>query len=105
MTNKEYLASLLGFAPSNPNSIEAALIDAGINGADTYVAGNSVTLKIAAIQVLKILLSTADITKGTGETAFLHKYDRDAILKRIAQLEDEVGITVGRPAITGRSPW
>jgi hypothetical protein len=102
MTNKEYFQSLLGFAPG-PNVADAAMLDAGINGSSTYVVSNSAALKTAAIQVMRVLLSTADTSNNV--TGFSIKYDRAAILKLIALYEDDLGITAGRPIIKGRSVW
>lgn len=103
MTNKEYLSAQLGFAPSG-NTLDAALLDAGITGSDTYSPANKDPLKKSAIQVLKVLLSTADVTQGTGETANSIKYDRNAILKRISDLEEETNTKSDR-TIKAVHPW
>lgn len=102
MTNKERLISLLGFAPP-PNSAEAALIDIGLTETDSYVVGNLDSVKRAAIEVMKVLLTTADT--GNAQTGFSIKYDRAAIEKRIAQLEDELDVVVDKPTIKGIHPW
>lgn len=100
MTNKERLISLLGFAPPK-NSAEGALQDLGLGDADTYIVGNLVTVKKAAIEVMNIIITTADT--GNNEVGWTAKYDRPSILKRIAQLEDE--ITDTHPTIKGIQPW
>lgn len=102
MTNKERLISLLGFAPP-PNSAEAALIDIGLGETDTYIVGNLDSVKRAAIEVMKVLLTTADT--GNAQTGFSIKYDRAAIEKRIAQLEDELDVVIDKPTIKGIHPW
>ena len=102
MTNREYFISLLGFAPG-VNVAESALIDAGVSITDVYVTGNSVALKTAAIQVMRVLLTTADTANGL--TGFSVKYDRTAILKLIALYETELGITTGQPTIKARNVW
>lgn len=102
MTNKERLISLLGFAPPQ-NSAEAALIDIGLTESDPYVVGNLDSVKRAAIEVMKVLLTTADT--GNAQTGFSIKYDRAAIEKRIAQLEDELDVVVDKPTIKGIHPW
>ncbi len=102
MTNKERLISLLGFAPPS-NSAEAALIDIGLTETDTYIVGNLDSVKRAAIEVMKVLLTTADT--GNAQTGFSIKYDRAAIEKRIAQLEDELDVVVDKPTIKGIHPW
>jgi hypothetical protein len=89
MTNKERLKSLLGFA-APAHTVEGALLDAGIDEAGEYDGSNSVDIKKAAIQVLYILLSTADTT--TPEQMSI-RYDRNAIQRRIAAIEDELGLS------------
>lgn len=103
MTNKAYFISLLGYAPS-ADAVEGALTDAGITADGNYTTANTVALKTAAVSTLQSLLTTPDITQGTGETTFATKYDRSAILKRIAMLEDQLGISA-KPTIKGIQPW
>jgi hypothetical protein len=67
LTNKDYLQAQLGFTPSNSNVIDAALADISVTG--------------------------SDVVQGTGETTNSIKYDREAVLKRIAMLEKELGIS------------
>jgi hypothetical protein len=102
MTNRERLISLLGFEPPK-NSAEGALIDLGIVDTSEYAVGTLDSIKRAAIEVMKVLLTTADTTNG--EVGFSVKYDRAAIEKRIAQLEDELNVTDARPTIKGIHPW
>lgn len=104
MTNRERLISLLGFAPDK-NSVDGALIDADITGADNYTGSNSDELKTLAISILELLLSTPDITNTDG-SGFVHatKYDRTAILKRIDLLKEELGLFAG-PVITAPKVW
>ena len=104
MTNEQYFISMLGFAPS-AEAVEAALTDAEISGSGTYVIANSLVLKKAAVGALYLLLSTPDVEQGTGETVNKIKYDRNAILKRIALLEEEVGTIKAKPTIKGIHPW
>ena len=105
MTNTEYIKAQVGFSTSDANVFEAALLDAGVVGTDTYAVRNMLLLKTAAISVLYLILSTPDTASGTGETANSIKYDRDAILKRIAVLEGETGAATLRPTIKGVSAW
>lgn len=93
LTNKKYFESLLGYAPS-ADEVEGALTDVDINGDSLYNRTNSNTLKTAALSSLKRLLSTPDISQGTGETTNQIKYDRNAILRRISQLEEEIGLVL-----------
>lgn len=102
MTNRERLISLLGFEPPK-NSAEGALLDFGIDGEGSYAAANIDSIKKAAIEVMKVLLTTADT--GNAVTGFTIKYDRAAIEKRIKQLEDELEVTDSQPTIKGIHPW
>lgn len=88
MTNLERLISLIGFAPSNNDSLQGALIDFGINGADTYTVANKLVVKKAAIQVIQLLLSTADTNNGMSNGAgFEIKYDRQSLLDYLDRLK------------------
>lgn len=103
MTNRERLISLLGFEPSNSNTIDGSLLDFGITSSETYAASNIIPIKKAAISVLEILLSTAD-TKN--ENGYEIKYDRDAIEKRLQALKNEVGLSeIDKPTVIGKSVW
>jgi len=103
MTNKERLISLLGFAPP-VNSAEGALLDAGISETGLYDGSNKDQLKTIAIELMQLLLTTADTENTT--TGFQVKYDRGSILKRIKALQDELGITSAlTPTIKGVRVW
>jgi hypothetical protein len=103
VTNKERVISLLGFAPANDNAIEGALIDLGIDGALTYDALNTVLIKKAAIQVMQLLLTTADTH---NENDYRITFDRDAVIARIKLLKGEIGeIDESQPFVTSRSVW
>lgn len=102
MTNRDRLISLLGFEPPK-NSAEGALLDLGITDTSDYVVGTLDNIKKAAIEVMKVLLTTADTSNG--EVGFAVKYDRAAIEKRITQLEDELDVTDSRQTIKGIHPW
>ena len=110
MTNLERLISLIGFAPSNNDSLQGALIDFGINGADTYTVANKLVVKKAAIQVIQLLLSTADTNNGMSNGAgFEIKYDRQYLLDYRDRLKKEVeeaenGVESNR-LITGKTVW
>lgn len=106
MTNRERLISLLGFSPSNVNNLmDGALVDAEIDGTDTYVLDNSVGIKTALLSILKIIYSTPDVTTSTsGITTSSLKYDRQNLWKRISDLETELGLTEG-PKVTFIRPW
>lgn len=102
MTNRERLISLIGFAPSN-NTLDGALLDLGINGADTYTAANAVDVKKAAIQVIQVILSTADTI---NENEYSIKFDRPSLIKYLDTLKAEVGEeTATTPVITSKAVW
>jgi hypothetical protein len=103
MTNKERLISLLGFAPP-ANSAEGALLDASIDGAGVYNASLSSAIKKVAIQVMELLLTTADT--NNGKVGFNINYDRTAIITRIKMIKGELGIyDESLPTIKGVSVW
>lgn len=85
MTNRTRLVSLLGFR-ADKDSIDGALIDAGIDGTLTYDKTQSTVLRNCAIELLELLLSTPD---QTNENGFVIKYDRGAIQARIRSLQTE----------------
>lgn len=103
MTNKERLLSLLGFEPADKNALDGALLDLGIDGAGVYDGSNQVLLKTAAIQIMELLLTTADTQ---NENSYQITYDRDAVLARINLLKGEIGlIDDTKPYITHRNVW
>jgi hypothetical protein len=102
MTNKQRLKGFVGFAASE-ETLDGVLIDHQINPSLAYDGTNVLLLKRAAIDVLKVLLSSPDITNDTG---FTHKYDRNAVAKRISQLEDELDPVVKEKAtVTAKQYW
>lgn len=104
MTITERIASLIGFAPSNPNVIIGECTDMGLTPTAAYDASQQVAVKTAAIHVMETLLTTADTTNG--EVGFSIKYDRSAILKRIDQLKNELGlIDTALPNVKSRPVW
>ena len=102
MTNQERLISLLGFAPP-PNAAEGALLDNGVTGTDVYEPSLSSSIKKAAIEVMNVIITTADT--GNAQTGFQIKYDRQSILQRIKQLQDELDLDDAQPKIKGIRPW
>lgn len=107
MTNKDRVLSLIGFAPSNDNAIDGELLDLGISGTTVYDATQAVSVKTAAIRVMELLLTTADTITENG-TGFANriKFDRNAVLARINQLKNELGLVdTALPYLTSRSIW
>ncbi len=101
MTNRERVEAYIGFKPANGNAIEAALIDQDLSGTGTYDISGSLSVKKAAVEVMKILLSTADTVNESG---YAIKFDRPSLLKRIADLEEEISPT-SRDKIRSKRPW
>lgn len=99
MNNKQRLKGFVGFSASD-ETIEGVLIDFNIDPALTYNASNIVLMKRAAIEVLKVLASSPDITNDTG---FTHKYDRAAVQKRINDLTDELDPVDIEPKIRSKT--
>ena len=106
MTVKDAIISELGFAPGNSNTVEKALIDNALDGSAIYSTSLLTSVKKASLQVCRILLTTADVTNSNNQGFVSNqiKYDRSAVLKRIAQLEFDLEIS-SKPYITSKSVW
>lgn len=103
MTNQERVLALIGFTPSNANAIPGELTDVGLTPTDVYNTANMNPVKIAAVRVMELLLTTAD-TRNEGGYAIT--YDRAAVQKRIDQLKKEAGLTdETQPYIKSRDVW
>lgn len=101
MTNKESLISLVGFAP-NKEALERCSIDYEFDPTAAYAKGLQSTLKKAAIDLLRGLISTPNTWNENG---YKIEYDRDAILALIAQYEEDLGIVKAQPIIRGKRVW
>jgi hypothetical protein len=82
MTNREALTAALQVEFPDA-SIELALINSGLDGTAVYAQGNKGAVNLMALDLLRGLLTTPDITEGGMSI----KYDRNAVLKRVASLE------------------
>lgn len=103
MTTKERLISLLGFKPADDNAVTGALTDAGFTGMETYLVTNARAIKIIAVTIMELLLTTADYSSTDGVTV---KYDRNAIQARIKLLKGELGLTdQSFPTISTKRVW
>lgn len=104
MTIKDRLISLIGFTPSNDNSLEGALLDQGLLSTTAYTVDKSISVKKAAIEVIQVILSTPDTVNDQNYSI---KYDRGSLLKLMASLKDEVLIIdeVKLPTITVKRMW
>ncbi len=101
MTNRERLLSILGFDPSDKNSLDGEMLDFSIDGSATYSSSSSLQIKRCAVNIIKILLSTADTTNENG---YHITYDRPSVLKRLSLLEAELNEPIN-PKIRGIHPW
>lgn len=103
MTNSERTISLIGFAPADKNALIGALTDRGVDAAGLYDGTNKNALKSAAIEIMELLLTTADIKNENGYSI---TFDRNAVLSRINQFKNELGLVdTALPYITSRSVW
>lgn len=103
MTNKERLLAYIGFQPQD-NVAEAALLDAGIDGSADYDVSLSDRIKRCAIEVMEVVITTADT--GSSMTGWTAKFDRPSILKRIATMKADLGISeVLQPEIRRSCKW
>ncbi len=92
---------MLGFQPEN-NALEAALLDRGITSVAVYTATNYPGIRLAAIGLMEILLSTANTTNNI--TGYSVTYDRGAIERRMLLLKEEAGLSA-RSVIKAISAW
>lgn len=104
MTNKDRVESLIGFKPGNDNAIMGALADRGLTTTDIYDPANGILVKRATIEVMNILLTTANTSDGADSWSVT--YDRNAVLARIKSLSGEIGDTDGTlPVIRAVHRW
>lgn len=107
MTNKDRIFSLLAFGPTNINSLDGEIIDQGIDPDAIYDGSTKLPCVKAAIKLMELLLTTADITNSIdGNVQMAVKYDRDAVLARINLLKGEYGLTdESKPFIRAPKVW
>jgi hypothetical protein len=93
----------VGFTPANENALLGALLDKGVDPTGVYNGSNKDLLKQAAIEIMELLLTTADTQ---NENTYKITFDRVAVLARINQLKTELGlIDTSLPYITSRPVW
>ncbi len=101
MTKKEALSAVLQVTVPD-NTLEKALLDQDITGADAYTADDATEIDLAAIAVLEGLLSVADVSEG----GFSIKYDRKSIESRLYYLSSKHGLVAkGQPTISSKAVW
>lgn len=101
-TNREALIDLTGFNPS-ANSVSKVLIDAGVDGDLIYDGTYKEKLDQCAIKLIEIILSTPD---QTNENGFAIKYDRKAVMDKLAILKNDGGeVLVKRNIYNASNMW
>lgn len=103
MTIKEALISEVPFSVSE-NMLEKAMIDNEVTGSDTYSSSSKESIDYCVMDILKRVLSEADVTEG----GYSIKFDRSAIEKRLKYLAAQYQITDlldAVPTITGKKVW
>lgn len=81
---------MLGFTP-NEDALTAELIDRNIEPGDSYDTANLPALRLAAIKLIELLLSTANTSNAS--IGYLVSYDRDAVIKRLEMLKRDAGLS------------
>lgn len=97
MTNKEAVIATLQITGYSDGAIEKALLDNGLNGADTYVIENSKNVRLVSIEVLQGMLSLSSVSEG-GYTV---SYSAAGIQKRLDYLND----AKGQPVVRRSNAW
>lgn len=100
MTIREALKEVVVFEVSEL-ALDKALIDAGLTGTDNYDTVTAQDIDLAALPLLRRLVLQADITEG----GYSIKYDRNAVLKLIASIENTYGIYDAGNAVRGVNVW
>lgn len=93
MTNKEAVVAVIGVT-GNDNTIEKALMDAGITSDDVYSSSNVKQIDMAAISVLETMLATKSVSEG----GYSVEYD---IKNRLDYLKARNNV----PTITALNIW
>lgn len=107
MTVSDRILLFVGFTPNNPNLVLASAMDQGIDPTLVYTSDMRLTCLKAALDLLKILLSTPDVQNSIdGVNQFKTTYDRTAIQAQIALLKAENGLEdKSKPYIDSRPIW
>lgn len=87
MTNLEAIYAAIGIPGASDGSVTKALLDNGLNAAETYIP-NDANVDRAALQVLKQMLGLQSLSEGDYSVTY-------AIKDRIQQIEDDLGLGSG----------
>jgi len=85
MTNLEALQSVVDIPQISILTLTKVLIDAEIDGAESYVSGNASKIYSAAAAVLRTFM-----VSSVSEGGYSISFDRSAIEKKIAVLDGSV---------------
>lgn len=107
MTKKVAFASVLQVSGIDANTIEMALLEAGINQDANFSKGDLKELELAAIPVLQSMMSTSSQSEGSFSISF----DREGIKQRLLflahkhNLTDVISSVSGSPKIRAINMW
>lgn len=102
MTNKEALVAVLGGFEVPDDTLEKALLDVGIRGAQEYVSDNAEDIDVCAIDILQLLLSVPNVSEG----GYSISYDRGAIKERLNFLSAKHSLLNPlSPYVTSKPIW
>lgn len=108
MTNKEALVATMQISVPD-NSLELALINAGIDGTGTYTMAMQEQVEKCAIPLLYALYTEPDIQEGGYQVShpdFLRKVrERLLYLAGKYNMTDILNVINPRPTVTGKSVW
>lgn len=100
MTNKDAVIATLQITGYSDSAIDKALLDAGLNGSDTYKVDNTTGIGKVAIEVLQSMLSLASVSEGNYHVS----YSLAGIKLRLDYLNTLYGL-IGGPIVRGASVW
>lgn len=101
MTNHDAIVSAIGVTGFSEIAVQKALIDGELIPTSSYDILNRKEIDLAAIEVLKGMLSIDTITEG----GYTIKYSLTGVQKRLDYLTALYGINTLRPTVRTRSIW
>ncbi len=106
MTKKDALKSVINF-PLPDNTLEKALIDAGVAGGDTYASTDSKVIDLCAAGLLLFLITSSDIKEGDVSRTLPSEGKLKTAYSMLVGKWGEPNLLTsgGEPTITGLRPW
>ena len=104
MTNLEALKAKVGRYPLTDNTFIVALVDRGLNQAETY-AGTSKAFELATADVYSVLVSAANISEGGYQVSIT---DKSNLLQIASGIYQKWGVSnpLSKPnSIRAINPW